>query len=109
MSADLEFENFQDIIDLMARARWIKSAREDANGIELEWSEMGKAKAREMASLIKPFIGWLRERTGPKPDREDQLICANSLAPYARELGWATESETESFKLVAFIAVFAPE
>ncbi len=108
-AADFEFENFQDIIDLMARAGWIKCASEDAEGVSVQWSQLGKAKAREMASLIKPFINWLRDQTGPKPDREDQLICANSLAPYIRELGFVNDTETESLKLIAFIAFLAPE
>lgn len=106
---DFESADFQDIIDLMYRARWIKSAGEDTYGVTVEWSELGKIKALEMARLVRPFTAWLRDRSGPKPDREDQLICANSLAPYRRELGWVTDSEAESIKLVAFIALLAPE
>lgn len=107
--ADFEFDNFQDIIELMCRAGWIQSAREDTDGVSVVWTALGKVKAREMASLVKPFAQWLRNRTGPKPDEQDQLICANSLAVYAREIGWPTDSELESRKLVVFVALLAPE
>lgn len=107
-AADFDFDNFQSIIDLMSRAGWLKRAREDSEDVSIEWSELGQAKVGEMKSLVTPFVRWLRDRTGPKPDLADQQIIANSLAPYLRELGWQDESESESLKLIAFVALLAP-
>jgi len=102
-------DEFQGTIERMAKAGWIEGVIEAEAGVGVKWTELGNARTKELYALVRPLTDWFKDRSQPKPSAACQIECLLRLMPFVQELGPPELDESESLKLVAFVALLAPK